>query len=68
MTKKDYIKLAEAFARHRPFDGPSVRRNASDSWVMWNVLRFEVVGLLSLDNPRFDAAKFVAATENLYEG
>lgn len=63
MTKKDYVKLAAVFANRKPSTGePSVRKNPSPDWVMWNVLRFDVADVLSSDNPKFDLEKFIVAT------
>lgn len=64
MTRKDYVALADAFARTRP--NPltvDVGKPAITLRAQWNVTRDAVASVLQADNPRFDRARFIRATE-----
>jgi hypothetical protein len=57
MTKKDYIAVAAVFSAAIP---KAKTINGTD---MWLHLRSELIVLFREDNPRFEASRFVAATE-----
>ena len=65
MTRKDYVKLADAFARSRPDMGEagSADRYAYEVWYHAYEL---VADVLEADNPRFDRLRFAyaAAADN----
>jgi hypothetical protein len=58
MTKKYFIKLAEALREARPKDWDN-----SAEGVYWRSLRQAIVVVCAEDNPRFDRARFYAWTE-----
>lgn len=57
MTKKDYELIAQVFNNRKPYD---MNEGNADADMFWNLMR----GLsyeLRLQNPRFDADKFINA-------
>jgi len=67
MTRKDYVALADAFAQTRPIGNPSdpslrgrIFQHRMSQWLLDRDL---VAIKLQRDNPRFDRARFVRATE-----
>jgi hypothetical protein len=68
MTRKDYVGLADAFARTRPERPEHPAETPLDGlrngWrEQWLVTRDAVASVLQYDNPRFDRARFIRATE-----
>ncbi len=55
MTKKNFEKIAKAFAESRPSEN-------SDKLVQWWELRNAFCKVFKDDNPAFDVLKFLAAT------
>ena len=59
MTKKDYIKLAQALKDSKP-----TAADEPNTYFMrqtWNYTVHKIVQVLADDNPRFDATRFYAA-------
>lgn len=68
MTRKNYVAIAAALARTRPWDGPLTPELAMDAperrWFeQWRVTRDAIIGVLQHDNPAFDRVRFIQATE-----
>lgn len=63
MTKKDYIKLAQAFAGVNPMGRYSDVKNALRTSEQWHRDVAAVADVLAADNPRFDRERFTKATE-----
>ena len=70
MTRKDYVLIAQALARSRPFDPKTFRENYSNYSVeqrwerhQWLRCRQQIMYVLARDNPRFTHERFVTATE-----
>lgn len=57
MTRKDYVKLAEALRLSRPTLWNDIGRAA------WRAARDSIADTLQDDNPRFDRERFYNATE-----
>ncbi len=57
MTRKDYIAIAAAFNNVYKYD-------SKESYQTWYALRHRMIGVLSMDNPRFNEDKFKEATEH----
>ncbi len=53
MTRKDYVKLAEALYREKP--GSNWNPN---KLVQWELDRKAIAAVLQADNPRFNRSKF----------
>ena len=58
MTRKDYIRLADAFARSRPDEDIPP---ASPVWLQWRADVHRVADALAGDNGRFDRDRFARA-------
>ena len=58
MTRKNYLAIAQAFAVHRPIEGPIGHNQAQNTWV---ALQKEIGDVFETDNPNFDRERFYAA-------
>lgn len=67
MTRKDYVALAEAFAKTRPYDGLDQTQADGIAFLAWYEAFCAVADVLEADNPRFDRLRFAhaAAAERL---
>ena len=67
MTRKDYVKLAEALAQAKPVIGdkkyPSSYINEVTRHAQWEHDCTKLADALEHDNPRFDCARFLVACE-----
>ena len=69
MTAKDYRALAAALAATRPdpvvteYQGQTNTYTDGISRGLWDRTRDSIADVLAMDNPRFDRARFDAATE-----
>lgn len=64
MTRKDYERLARAFAVSRPVRmSHETFGEHADKFAAWVTVRGAVMVELEADNGRFDRRKFYAATE-----
>jgi hypothetical protein len=65
MSKKDYVKLAAALANARPHSTKRNRRWTVDPMenAVWRDCCTLIADTLANDNPKFDRARFIAATE-----
>ena len=61
MTKKDYERLARAFARSRPADD-------SAAYYAWIAVRNAVADELGNENERFRRGTFLVATDASFDG
>lgn len=59
MTRKDYVMLAEVFAKQKSNAPPSQYVHGWDD--ARRVLAEELAATLAADNPRFDRARFLKA-------
>ena len=57
MTRKDYVKIAKAFAVTRPTGPGTITR------IQWARDREVIANVLETDNPRFNREQFYSATE-----
>jgi hypothetical protein len=62
MSRKDYISIAAAFARQRPYLARRSTREQRACFQVWRSLR-EELALHLRQNPDFDYARFIDATE-----
>jgi hypothetical protein len=63
MTRKDYVLLADAFSECRPYVAARSTREQRACFDTWHNCRAAVMEVLKQDNPNFNRAKFVEATE-----
>lgn len=61
MTKKDYIKFAEAFADES--HAIAAADDETTPWDVWQSMLTRITSILASDNERFDRARFLAACE-----
>ena len=62
MTKKDYIVLAGALAASRPLRGAYAPPDWDQRFRQWRADVAVLIDVLRADNPRFDADRFIMAT------
>lgn len=60
MTKKDYVLIANVFARLRPTGTGDVNKGAL---LMWVELRDDMAHALAQDNAAFDMTRFIVACD-----
>jgi hypothetical protein len=56
LTKKDFVKVADALAKTRPLVNADKREQ-------WELLREALCTVFKDDNPAFDKQRFIDATE-----
>ena len=61
MTKKDYMKLAQALKDSKPTDMQLQADNSNIALHEWHIVINHVSLVLEHDNPRFDRDRFLAA-------
>ena len=63
MSRKDYIKIAAAFAQTRPYVAARSTKQQRACYAVWHALRGHIMAVLQADNPNFDRYRFIDATE-----